>query len=111
MRISGPDRRRAWDALAVEEPLEVQLGGQPYQVTMRTPGHDAELVAGLLLSEGIVTALADIVAMRAGRAPAVAPGTDGFNVTDVSLSAAAGVRAVRHHQPGRAARRPPQPRR
>jgi len=94
MRISGPDRRRAWDALAVEEPLEVQLGGQPYQVTMRTPGHDAELVAGLLLSEGIVTALADIVAMRAGRAPAVAPGTDGFNVTDVSLSPAAAARAA-----------------
>lgn len=46
------------DRLATEEPLEIRLdrGGQawPLAVTMRTPGHDFELVAGFLASEGIV---------------------------------------------------------
>jgi FdhD protein len=41
------------DELAVEEPLEVRVGGRPIAVTMRTPGHDEELALGFLLSEGI----------------------------------------------------------
>jgi FdhD protein len=51
------------DLLAVEEPLEIRLRGRPAVVTMRTPGHDEELAAGFLLSEGIVTGRKDIVAM------------------------------------------------
>ncbi|MDE0546057.1 formate dehydrogenase accessory sulfurtransferase FdhD [Microbacterium sp. C7(2022)] len=46
-------RRRA-DVLAVEEPLEIRLSGQPLVVTMRTPGHDVELAAGFLVSEGVI---------------------------------------------------------
>jgi FdhD protein len=45
--VSGPDR------LAVEEPLEIQVNGDPIAVTMRTPGHDEELALGFCLSEGI----------------------------------------------------------
>jgi FdhD protein len=41
------------DEIAVEEPLEIRIGGQPIAVTMRTPGHDEELALGFLLSEGI----------------------------------------------------------
>jgi FdhD protein len=41
------------DELAVEEPLEIRIGGRPIAVTMRTPGHDAELAIGFLVSEGI----------------------------------------------------------
>jgi FdhD protein len=40
------------DELAVEEPLEIRVNGSPIAVTMRTPGHDEELAAGFLLSEG-----------------------------------------------------------
>jgi FdhD protein len=41
------------DAVAVEEPLEIRIGGQPVAVTMRTPGHDEELALGFSLSEGL----------------------------------------------------------
>ena len=48
---AGPDGQAAADAradlLAVEEPLEIRVGGQPLAVTMRTPGHDIDLAAGL----------------------------------------------------------------
>ncbi len=39
--------------LAVEEPLEIRIGGEPVAVTMRTPGHDEELAIGFCLSEGL----------------------------------------------------------
>ena len=42
------------DYVAVEEPLEIRLGGRPLVVTMRTPGHDVELAAGFLYAEGVV---------------------------------------------------------
>ena len=42
------------DVLAVEEPLEIRLGSMSYSVTMRTPGHDFDLVAGFLVSEGVI---------------------------------------------------------
>lgn len=46
-------RRRA-DTLVVEEPLEIRVAGEPLTVTMRTPGHDIELAAGFLVSEGVI---------------------------------------------------------
>ena len=48
------------DELAVEEPLEIRLGGKSLAVTMRTPGHDDELVAGFLLSERVIEGRDDI---------------------------------------------------
>jgi FdhD protein len=41
------------DLLAVEDPLEIRIGGRPVAVTMRTPGHDEELALGFCLSEGL----------------------------------------------------------
>jgi FdhD protein len=49
------------DELAEEEPLEIRVRGRAVSVTMRTPGHDEELAAGFLLSEGIVRRAEDIV--------------------------------------------------
>src|ERR1700685_3627822 len=53
-----PDRR------AVEEPLEIRLGGRRFTLTMRTPGHDEELAAGFLLAEGFVEAGTEIGEIR-----------------------------------------------
>jgi FdhD protein len=48
-----PDGASAPDAVAVEEPLEIRIGGQPVAVTMRTPGHDEDLALGFCISEGL----------------------------------------------------------
>jgi FdhD protein len=48
-----PDGRSERDRVAVEEPLEIRIGGRPVAVTMRTPGHDEELALGFCLSEGL----------------------------------------------------------
>jgi FdhD protein len=42
------------DAVAVEEPLEIRVAGEPVAVTMRTPGHDDELALGFLYGERLI---------------------------------------------------------
>ena len=51
----------ATDELAEEEPLEIRVRGRAVSVTMRTPGHDVDLAAGFLLSEGIVRGPGDVL--------------------------------------------------
>jgi FdhD protein len=48
-----PDGRTEPDQVAVEEPLEIRIGGRSVAVTMRTPGHDEELALGFCISEGL----------------------------------------------------------
>jgi FdhD protein len=71
------------ETLAVEEPLEIRLGGRRFTLTMRTPGHDEELTAGFLFTEGFVgapTELGEIRRIRDGR------GRLEPNVVDVVLN-------------------------
>jgi FdhD protein len=42
------------DEVAVEEPLEIRVDGEPLAVTMRTPSHDEELALGFLYGEGLI---------------------------------------------------------
>ena len=48
-----PDGGVVDDRVAVEEPLEIRINGQPVAVTMRTPGHDEELALGFCVTEGL----------------------------------------------------------
>jgi FdhD protein len=52
------------DVLAVEEPLQIRVNGRDVAVAMRTPGHDAELAAGFLFSEGILSRRSDLAAVH-----------------------------------------------
>ena len=54
------------DYLAAEEPLEIRIGNDPLSVTMRTPGHDLELAAGFLFTEGLVQSRAQIIQLNNG---------------------------------------------
>lgn len=48
------------DLVAVEQPLEIRIDGQPIAVTMRTPGHDEELAVGFLYGEGLIDHAPDV---------------------------------------------------
>lgn len=95
--VNVPPRIRE-DSLAVEEPLQIRLSAladprnsgpeitRDLTVTMRTPGHDFDLVTGFLLAEGIIRGAPDVAMMRycAGED---ADGQQTFNVIDVTLAA------------------------
>jgi FdhD protein len=87
VRIRDGSRSRRPDALAVEEPLEVRLGEDPFTVTMRTPGHDLDLALGFLLAEGVIGGPEDVVSARHCPDAAVdAEGRPTHNVVEVLLA-------------------------
>ncbi len=67
LRVTLPDGSapvpRA-DLLAVEEPLEIRVGGQPLSVTMRTPGDDIDLATGFLAAESVIGSAADLAQIK-----------------------------------------------
>ncbi|MEZ5300745.1 MAG: formate dehydrogenase accessory sulfurtransferase FdhD [Verrucomicrobiales bacterium] len=82
-RLSGGDPPSpVRDAVAAEEPLEIRVEGRSVAVVMRTPGHDRELAAGFLLSEGVIRSAGDV--FEISECPA-AEGAARGNVVDVFL--------------------------
>lgn len=69
--------------LAVEEPLEIRVEGRSIAVVMRTPGHDRELAAGFLLTEGVIKSVKDLFDITTCVAPA---GAGKGNAVDVALA-------------------------
>ena len=94
----GTDFERE-DVLAVEEPLEIRIrsaqGGpvSSFVTTMRTPGNDEELTAGLLFAEGVVESPADLIALERPADPRIDPELKA-NVLIGTLSAEAFGRAA-----------------
>jgi FdhD protein len=58
-----PSGARAADRVAVEEPLEIRVEGEPLAVVLRSPGDDLDLVAGFLLTEGVIDGPDDLAAL------------------------------------------------
>lgn len=82
LRMTAGTTAPASDHLALEEPLEIHLNGWRWLVTMRTPGADADLVLGMLASEGVIaeaTEVESIVFRRHPEEPELA------NVVEVQL--------------------------
>jgi FdhD protein len=52
------------DYLVGEEPLEIRIADRPVSVTMRTPGHDLELAAGFLFTEGLIAGRSQIASIQ-----------------------------------------------
>jgi FdhD protein len=73
------------DTLVAEEPLEMRVAGRALAVTMRTPGDDMDLLAGFLVSEGVIRTRGDLSEMRycAGLDDA---GHNTYNVLDATLA-------------------------
>lgn len=85
-RITADGETSRPDSLAVEEPMEIRVGGRPLAVTMRTPGNDIDLAHGFLLTEGVIGSRQDITVAR------YCDGVDElgrntYNVLDVTLAA------------------------
>ncbi len=74
----------AEDAVAVEAPLEVRIGGKRFTVLMRTPGCDTELVLGFLFGEGVIADADDVLSIEQ---PNDLTAEERGNVVDVRLAA------------------------
>jgi FdhD protein len=85
-RWDGAALRRLPDDLIVEEPLEVHLDGHLVGTTMRTPGHDFELAAGLCHGDGLLGGAAVLSCRYCATGSAV---DTAFNVVSVDTGGAA----------------------
>ncbi len=91
-KISGAAEQSLSDRVAIEEPLEIRLGystsdgrtATSISITMRTPGHDAELATGFLFSESIIKRLQDVESVQPCGPPA--PDSGNHNIVRVELA-------------------------
>ena len=84
VRVAHGEARAQRDAVAREEPLEIQIGGTPLAVVMRTPGHDADLALGFLASERVIAGIDDVLSVRHCREARTPEAAD--NVVRVALA-------------------------
>lgn len=82
-RLTADTAAQRAETLAVEEPLEIRLNGNPLTITMRTPGADVELAQGFLLTEGVIGGRDDVLAARYCQDD---EGPNTYNVLDVTLA-------------------------
>jgi FdhD protein len=75
----GAARERT-EKLAVEEPLEIRLGGRRFTLTMRTPGNDEELAAGFLFAEGFINDASELGEIRRVRGRKGAPEPNAIDI-------------------------------
>jgi FdhD protein len=90
LRIEQGQASARFDLVATEEPLEIRLlaaqtRGKTVAITMRTPGHDFELAAGFLLSEGLVRRREEIRRIAYCTDPSE---PQQYNIVNVELNAA-----------------------
>ena len=78
----GASPKQQIDQVAKEEPLEIRVRGRSVAVTMRTPGHDQELAAGFLLTEGLIKTRGDVLEMSSCQRGAASE-----NTLDIFLAA------------------------
>jgi len=83
VRITARVRTAAEDAVAVERALEIRVGGRSLAVTLRTPGHDDNLVLGFLAGESVIRSPRDVEGIESRPASCA----DEPDVADVKLAA------------------------
>lgn len=81
------------DLVAAEAPLTLRVEGNPVAVLLRTPGHDRELAAGFLLTEGVIRSRADI--FEISLCPSLQDGEGDSGAVDVILTNPAAYDAAR----------------
>ncbi len=79
------------DLVVAEEPLEIRIAGESLVVTMRTPGDDLDLAAGLLFTEGVISSLDEVATLVHGSESA---GRDRDNIVDVTVPPGRALRAA-----------------
>ncbi len=99
--VAGAVTEDSPDVLAVEEPLEIRIGisqseHRAISITMRTPGEDAELAAGFLFTEGILTSQDQIKQIRhcglkIGKGKSVVDRADALNSNTIRVDLNDGV--------------------
>ncbi len=81
-RVDAAGTTHTTDAVSVEEPLEILIGDRNLSITMRTPGHDEELAAGFLFTEGLIHKRDDIRSISASENRATVDLVNGTSVPD-----------------------------
>lgn len=96
VKVRGERREPTLDVVAHEEPLELQVHGSSLAVVMRTPGHDEELGAGFLLTEGVISSWTEVESIRHCTTVPTPEAED--NVLQIQLRAPVDLAKFKRHQ-------------